>query len=247
MTETWGQKQGRRSPSQSFRFLGDDPAMRTSPISLTRAGKPVALLAGGVALGALALGIGSAASSAAPARANTAKAPTPAKSFSAKRLTSSAHGVLRPGSKVTSRALGTRVFTSDTNGFALANVQDVTYPAATSDGGKTWRTNGPELHLPAAQAPLVVTMAGAAKPKTDFAWGGPGGGNAIDVTTDGGKTWWQSLPEGIPLSVSAAPRHRLIAVVQASASPSGTTVVNWVYVSKDGGRHWRYDTKLGAM
>jgi photosystem II stability/assembly factor-like uncharacterized protein len=125
-------------------------------------------------------------------------------------------------------------------------VKNVTYPAATSDGGKTWKTNGPEFHVPAAQAPLVVTMVGAARPKTDFAWGGPQGGNVINVTTDGGKTWWQSFPPEVVLSVISVPRHKLIAVVQSPTKSGGTTAVTWVYVSKDGGRHWKYNNRLGA-
>ena len=42
---------------------------------------------------------------------------------------------------------------------------------ATSDGGKTWKTDGPALHLHAAQAPLAVVFIGALNRKTVFAWG----------------------------------------------------------------------------
>jgi hypothetical protein len=214
--------------------------------ALKSAGKPASLLALGLALGSLALGAGVASSAGSPRRAAAAATPKPPASFTAHRLRSSAKHVLRPGSAVKSSALGTRVFTGAKNGFALATVKNVTYPAATADGGRTWKTNGPEFHLPAAQAPLVVTMVGAARPKTDFAWGGPQGGNVINVTTDGGKTWWQSFPQEVVLSVIAVP-HRLIAVVQAPTGSGGTTAVTWVYVSKNGGRRWNYNNKLGAM
>jgi photosystem II stability/assembly factor-like uncharacterized protein len=200
-----------------------------------------------VALAAIVLAVDVATSSGSPPRAVAAATPTPQRGFAAHRLRSHAKGVLKPGSTVKSSALGTRVFTGNQNGFALANVKDVTYPAATSDGGKTWKTNGPEFHLPAAQAPLVVTMAGAAKPATDFAWGGPEGGNVINVTTDGGKAWWQSSPPGVVLSVIAVRPHKLIAIVQGSATSSGRSAVTWVYVSTDGGRHWKYNNRLGAM
>jgi hypothetical protein len=40
----------------------------------------------------------------------------------------------------------------------------------------------------------------------------------------------------------------LIAVVQQQAASNGESLeaVTWVYVSRDGGRHWRYDDQLGA-
>ena len=47
------------------------------------------------------------------------------------------------------------MFTDGKHGFALAEGQ-AQYPAATNDGGKTWKTNGPALHVNAAQAPLAV-------------------------------------------------------------------------------------------
>lgn len=217
--------------------------MRSPLTTLKSAGRLIIA----VALGSILLGAGVATSSGSPTRAVAAASPKQPKSFTAHRLRSNAKGVLKPGSTVKSSALGTRVFTGNKNGFALANVKDVTYPAATSDGGKTWKTNGPEFHLPAAQAPLVVTMVGAARPKTDFAWGGPQGGNVINVTTDGGKTWWQSFPQEVVLSVIAVPPHKLIAVVQAQTKSGSTSAVTSVYVSKDGGRHWKYNNRLGAM
>jgi hypothetical protein len=237
----------RRPTFAAVGAVSDDVRMRTQSPTLTSARRPASLVASALALGSILLGVGVGSSSGAPTRATQAVAPAPPASFTAHRLTSSAKGVLRPGSAVKSSTLGTRVFTGTKRGFALATVKGVTYPAATVDGGRTWKTNGPEFHLPAAQAPLVVTMVGAAKPKTDFAWGGPQGGNVINVTTDGGKTWWQAFPQEVVLSVLAVPRHRLIAIVQAPTSSGGTTAVTSVYVSKDGGRHWKYDNKLAAM
>jgi hypothetical protein len=221
--------------------------MRSPLTALKSAGTATSLLAIGIVLGSILVGAGVASSAGSPPRAAAAAAPKPPRGFTARRLRSHAQGVLKPGSSVRSRALGIRVFTGNKNGFALANVKNVTYPAATADGGRTWKTNGPEFHLPAAQAPLVVTMVGAARPQTDFAWGGPQGGNVINVTTDGGKTWWQSFPQEVVLSVIAVPRHKLIAVVQAPIKAGAVKAVTWVYVSKDGGRHWNYNNRLGAM
>src|SRR5246500_961907 len=70
---------------------------------------------------------------------------------------------LAPGSKVSgSKIFGQRVFVDATHGFALVDTGQAQYPAASTDGGKTWKTDGPALHLNAAQAPLAVTQIGAA-------------------------------------------------------------------------------------
>ena len=48
---------------------------------------------------------------------------------------------LAPGTAVRSNELvGQRVFVDAAHGFALASVGQAQYPAATSNGGRTWRT-----------------------------------------------------------------------------------------------------------
>jgi hypothetical protein len=138
------------------------------------------------------------------------------------------------------RLMTPRVFLNAKRGFALATVKGVTYPAVTQNGGLTWRTNGPALHLPAAQAPLVVTSAGAAKKKTFFAFGG---GQAVDSTIDGGAHWYRALLGDVVLACVASGDH-LIAFAQVTAT--GNTVQTLVYVSTDGGREWHLNQTLGA-
>ena len=71
-------------------------------------------------------------------------------------------GTLAPGTSVGSaKVAGQRVFTDANHGFALASVGSADYPVATGDAGKTWKTDGPALHLHAAQAPLAVAFIGA--------------------------------------------------------------------------------------
>jgi hypothetical protein len=176
-----------------------------------------------------------------------AAAPTPPpKLITAHRITSSARGVLKPGSVVSSARLGVRVFPSASRGFALATVSNVTYPAATVNGGRTWKIDGPPFHLPAAQAPLVVTQVGG-HGNTYFAWGGPGGGNFADVSPDAGKHWWGAPLGGIVLAVVATPNGHLVASIQNPLGAKGVQSANWVYVSRDGGRHWRLSTRFGAF
>jgi hypothetical protein len=174
----------------------------------------------------------------------TAAAPSPPKLVSAHLFNQTGVGLLKPGTVVSPARLGVRVFPNATHGFALALVRNVTYPAATTNGGHTWRIDGPALHLPAAQAPLVVTQVGATNPNTYFAWGGPEGGNVVDVTPDGGKHWWQAFLGGSLLSVVATSNHRLIATVQVPTGPQGKQTANFVYVSRDRGRHWHLNTSF---
>jgi hypothetical protein len=159
---------------------------------------------------------------------------------------SAPQGALKPGKVVSSARLGVRVFANANHGFALALVSDATYPAATTDGGRTWKIDGPPLHLNAAQAPLVVTQVGAHK-STYFAWGGPGGGNVVDVTPDAGRHWWQAFLGGFVLSVVSTFNGHLVASVQSPAGGRGQQAQNSVYVSKDAGHHWRLTTKFGSF
>jgi photosystem II stability/assembly factor-like uncharacterized protein len=153
-------------------------------------------------------------------------------------------GTLAPGTKVSSaRLFGLRAFTDASHGFALADVGSAQYPVATVDGGKTWKTDGPALHLNAAQAPLAVVDISAAGRNTLFAWGT---GQVIDATSDGGKHWYRALFQGLPVAVIRNPLGHLVAFVDASTGAHGASGVTWQYVSKDGGHSWRYDTTVGG-
>jgi hypothetical protein len=166
----------------------------------------------------------------------------PPKTVTARALKPRPH-TLRPGTAVrASDVFGVRAFPTARRGFALAGVGQAQYPVATVDGGTTWRTDGPALHLDAAQAPLSVTNAGAANRHTFFAFGG---GQVVDVTSDSGKHWWQAFLGDLVLSVVPF-GNRLVAVAQ-DATGRGAKAQTVVYISRDGGRHWRLNDKLGAF
>lgn len=127
-----------------------------------------------------------------------------------------------------------RVFISSEKGFALALVRGTTYPAATVDGGTVWRIDGPHLHVSAANAPAVVTDAGAVGPATYFAYGE---GEAVDVTSSAGLTWWRAYMPGDAFAVvshRASGHTTLIALVETNPAQFAA------YVSSDGGRHWTH-------
>ena len=147
-------------------------------------------------------------------------------------------GTLRVGTQVKPSRLGKRVFVDARHGFALDAAGQATYAVATSDGGRTWRTSSPALVVHAAQAPLEVSEIGAVSSRVYFA----SGAEAADVTPDAGRHWYRALFPGAVLSVfQRGPGLGLAALVEGS----GTSVPNdWVYVSADGGRHWRYEERL---
>ncbi len=110
-----------------------------------------------------------------------------------------------------------------------------------ADGGKTWKTNGPALHLNAAQAPLAVVDIGAGGTKKIFAWGT---GQVIDATPNGGKQWYRAMFNGLPVAVVKNPQGHLVAFVDGETS--GSSSVATQYVSKDGGKTWHLDNTVGG-
>jgi hypothetical protein len=148
-------------------------------------------------------------------------------------------GAVAPGTKVRDSALlGARAFWNARNGFALADVRSAQYPARTTNGGRTWRIDGPQFHVDAADAPEGVGAVGIAGPHTFFAYGS----SVADVSTDGGRTWWEAFLGDLVVAVVRGPRG-LVAYVQHT---TGDRAVTWQYVSGDGGRHWRYSTAIGG-
>ncbi len=173
-----------------------------------------------------------------------ASSPRPRQHIRAGRLVPRPYAAT-PDGQVSSRDLFTnRVFIDAKVGFALANVGNAQYPAVSRDGGRTWRIDGPQVHVDAADGPEAVGYVGAAAPRTFFAYGS----SAVDVTTDGGTTWWEALPGELVTAVVAPFPGLLVTYVQQSVSNDHVNpAVTWEYVSRDGGRHWTYSTDLGGM
>jgi hypothetical protein len=198
----------------------------------------VAIAAGGAALGA-ALTSRSSAQVRGRRAANTH---TPPQHLAAGRL-HPRPGAVPPGTVANSSDLfSDRVFADAADGFALANHGNAQYPARSVDGGRSWEIDGPQLHVDAADGAEGVGYVGVSGPRTLFAYGS----SVVDVTSDGGRTWWQTyLGE---LVVAVVPRNNgLTAYVQQQLSNTSTSsAVTRQYVSHDGGRHWTYSTALGG-
>jgi hypothetical protein len=182
------------------------------------------------------------ASSAIAMASSAAAAPSPQKTVKASLLKRRPN-TLAPGTSVKSSQLGHRLFVNGNDGFALANTNQAQYPAATTNGGKTWRTDGPALHVNAADAPAVVLNIGAAGRKTIFAYGG---GQALDTTADGGKHWYGALFNGLVMAVVQGASGHLVAFIDGSTSGTSSAGAIWQYVSTNRGRTWNYDTTTGG-
>lgn len=188
----------------------------------------ISILAGAL-LASTGAGIAASAATAGPVSAVSATALPPS---------DSGRSFAHRGSVVSSSKLSVRSLVDAGAGFALASVGQAQYPANTTDGGKTWRIDGPHLHVNAANAPDVVSGSGVVGPRTYFAYGGPGGGNTVVVSTDAGKTWWRAYLPGVPMTVEPTNTGGKSALATIVESNAGHFLA---YVSTDGGRHWKYD------
>jgi hypothetical protein len=135
-----------------------------------------------------------------------------------------------------------RVFANRRVAFALAGVGGAQYPARSTDGGHTWRIDGPQFHVDAADGPEGVGYVGLAGPRTLFAYGS----SVVDASTDGGRTWWETFLGELVVAVVPGERGGLVAYVQEQVSNDSNAAVTWQYVTHDGGRHWSYTTAFGG-
>jgi hypothetical protein len=154
-------------------------------------------------------------------------------------------GAVPRGTVVTPSELFTpRVFANGTVGFALASVGTAQYPARSLDGGATWRIDGPQVHIDAADGPEGVGYVGVAGPRTFFAYGS----SVVDVTTNGGRTWWETYLGELVVAVVPGGGNKLLAYVQQQLGGQGIPPVDtWQYVSHDGGRHWSFSQSLDGL
>jgi hypothetical protein len=154
-------------------------------------------------------------------------------------------GAILPGSTVRAADLFThRAFANATTGFALANDGPAQYPVRTTDAGRDWRIDGPQLHIDAADGAEGVGYAARPGRGRTLAYGG----SIVDATTDAGRTWWETYLGELVVAVVPAAGNRLVAYVQQQLSNSSIrSAATWQYVSSDGGRHWRYTTALLAL
>jgi hypothetical protein len=151
-----------------------------------------------------------------------------------------------PGAGVSSSQLfSDRVFLNAREGVALVNAGGAQYPALSVDGGRVWRIAGPQLHVDAADGPEAVAFVGIDSPRTFFAYGS----SAVDVTTDRGRSWWETfLGEQVQAVIPGGAPHELVAYVsQSESTQHSNPAATWQYISLDGGRHWHFSTNFAGF
>ena len=175
--------------------------------------KQLLAVAAVIAAGGAVAGVALAGSSSARLRTHaSATTPTPAGHLTGGRI-GPRHGwpTIAPGTVVKSSDLFTdRVFANTSDGFALANHGSAQYPVRSVDGGRSWRIDGPQLHVDAADGAEGVGYVGLVGPRTFFAYGS----SVVDVTTNGGRTWWETYLGELVVAVVPGPRNDLVAYVQ---------------------------------
>lgn len=154
---------------------------------------------------------------------------------------------LRPGTVVPSAKVGVSVFADARHGFTVASMSgSETYPAATVDGGRTWRIDGPVLPALPSGGRAVISQPGIAGPRTYFVSEGVGGITLVDVTTDAGKRWWRTLLPGGPVFVGAYDGELTAIVANSTIDRPDAQETFGAFHSKTG-RRWTYDDSLGAL
>lgn len=211
-----------------------DPSRRSRAINLAKPGAAV--------LAALAVGASVAWVSAASGRSPgaTAASSPPATVAATQIPASPSPPFLKPGTVIGASELGRREFVNSNDGFSVTTGQKLqaNYPVTTINGGRTWRIDGPELHVAAANASDVVTLWGMDSTKTYYVYAGPSGAYTVDVTANGGKAWWRAIFGSV------------YAVVPFRAGAKDLLAfTNWpgVYYTTDGGQVWRYSKNVSTI
>jgi hypothetical protein len=175
----------------------------------------------------------------------------PVKIVRARRMRPSAPRKLHPGTRVSGDFAGIRAFLNRRDGFGIGAIpvgSAETYPLSTTDGGKTWRTAGPVLYVPAAQAPLAVAQAGMVTSRLWYTC--CGFDTVVDVTPDAGSHWWQTFLPGEVLSVYGMPSacgRELVALIQPYTKPHHPASRIWAYASTTGRRWTRIATPSAKL
>jgi hypothetical protein len=128
-------------------------------------------------------------------------------------------------------------------GLATFPTTTQTYPAISTNGGTTWKVDGPLFHVDALQGASVVASSGVLAPYGAYFWGR--GGNLIWITHDEGAHWWKVVFGAGVDELSA--RDGTLEVVVFGAQVNATALQKFLYRSTDLGRTWRLRRQLADL
>ena len=118
-----------------------------------------------------------------------------------------------------------------------------TYPAISTNGGTTWKVDGPLFHVDALQGASVVASSGVLPPHGAYFWGR--GGNVIWTTYDEGAHWWTaSFGAGVD---DLSSRNGTLEAVVFGAQVRATALQRFLYVSTNSGKTWKVRRQLADL
>jgi hypothetical protein len=118
-----------------------------------------------------------------------------------------------------------------------------TYPAISTNGGMTWRVDGPLFHVDALQGASVVASSGVLPPHGSYFWGRAG--NLIWTTYDEGAHWWTAaFAAGVD---DLSSRNGTFEAVVFGAQVRAGAVQRFLYVSTNSGKTWKLRRQLADL
>jgi hypothetical protein len=129
-------------------------------------------------------------------------------------------------------------------GLATFPTSTQTYPAISTDGGATWKVDGPLFHVDALQGASVVGGVGALRPHGTYFWGR--GGVLIWITYDSGAHWW-TVVFGGGVDQLRFRKGTLEAVALGGQVDHGTAIQRFLYSSTDSGKTWKVRRQLDNL
>jgi hypothetical protein len=128
-------------------------------------------------------------------------------------------------------------------GLATFPSSSQTYPAISTNGGMTWRVDGPLLHVDALQGASMVASSGVLPPHGAYFWGRAG--NVIWTTYDkGAHSWTAAFSAGVE---DLSSRNRTFEAVVFGAQVRGTALQRFLYVSTNSGKTWKLRRQLADL
>ncbi len=104
-----------------------------------------------------------------------------------------------------------------------------TYPAISTNGGTSWKVDGPLFHVDALQGASIVASSGVLPPHGAYFWARAG--NLIWITYDEGGHWWNVVFGAGVDDLSS--RHGTFEAVVFGAQVRATALQRFLYVSSD--------------
>lgn len=114
------------------------------------------------------------------------------------------------------------------------------YPVISTDRGNSWRVDGPQFYIEAADGAATTSSIGALGPDGAYAWGD--GGNGVKTTTDGGMQWWETWWANSVKEVSV--ENGTLSVAVLGSQLANGLCEDFLYTSTDVGHTWNLDKRL---